>query len=85
MIGHVTAAIGLVDEWAALWALPIAFMTGLCFGAMALAVTAFSESYDFFMYYLTLFVTPVFYVYMERFQTWLKRGKPSSQVEHAKA
>lgn len=38
-----------------------------------------------FSQFLTLFVTPVFYVYMERFQAWLRRGKPSGQAKHAKA
>lgn len=55
----VTAALGLVTHWTALWVVPVAFMTGLCFGAMALVVTSYSRSYDFFMYYLTLFITPM--------------------------
>ncbi len=46
-------------EWAIL-ALPLLFILGLCFGALALVVTAVSKSYDFFMYYFTLLVTPMF-------------------------
>lgn len=56
----VAAALGIVDQWSALWALPMAFLIGCCFGAMALVVTAVSPSYDFFLYYFTLVITPMF-------------------------
>lgn len=55
----VASALGAVDGWRALWALPAVLLTGLCFGAMALVVTAFARNYDFFLYYNTLFVTPM--------------------------
>ncbi len=55
----VTVLFGIVDNWMALWALPIAFGTGMCFGSMALVVTSFSRSYEFFMYYMTLVITPM--------------------------
>ena len=32
---------------------------GLCFGALALVVTSLAPSYDFFMYYFTLVITPM--------------------------
>jgi lipooligosaccharide transport system permease protein len=38
--------------------IPIIFLTGLVFSALGLIVTALAPSYDFFMYYFTLFVTP---------------------------
>lgn len=52
-------ALGYVASPLALWALPAIFLTGLCFAALGLIVTAVSPSYDFFMYYFTLFVTPM--------------------------
>lgn len=55
----VAAFMGLVDGWQALWALPIAFLLGTSFTAMALVVTAVSQSYDFFLYYFTLVITPM--------------------------
>ncbi|RLA18386.1 MAG: nodulation protein NodJ [Gammaproteobacteria bacterium] len=55
----VTALSGFVESVSALWVLPIAFLTGCCFGSVALTVTALSRSYDFFMYYLSLVVTPM--------------------------
>jgi len=52
-------ALGYVAGPLALWALPAIFLTGLCFAALGLIVTAVSPSYDFFMYYFTLFITPM--------------------------
>ena len=55
----VIALLGLVPSPLALLALPAIFLTGLCFAALGLIVTAVSPSYDFFMYYFTLFITPM--------------------------
>jgi len=51
--------IGLIASPLALWVLPLVFLTGLTFAAMGLIVTALAPSYDFFLYYFTLFVTPM--------------------------
>lgn len=56
----IAALLGLVHDWSALWVLPIVLLTGICFGAMALVVTSLARSYDFFLYYFTLIVTPMF-------------------------
>ncbi len=45
---------------AAIMALPVVFLSGLTFGAMAMVVTAISPGYDFFLYYFTLVTTPMF-------------------------
>jgi lipooligosaccharide transport system permease protein len=58
----VAAALGLVQSWLALWLLPVIFLTGLAFSGMGLIMTALSPSYDFFMYYFTLFITPMMLV-----------------------
>lgn len=55
----VAALLGAVDGWLALLVLPVAFLTGLCFGAMALVITAVARNYDFFLYYFTLLLTPM--------------------------
>ena len=55
----VIAMLGLVASPLALWALPVIFLTGLAFAALGLIVTALAPSYDFFMYYFTLFITPM--------------------------
>jgi lipooligosaccharide transport system permease protein len=55
----VISALGFVASPLALWALPVIFCTGLAFSALGLIVTALAPSYDFFMYYFTLFITPM--------------------------
>jgi lipooligosaccharide transport system permease protein len=55
----VVAILGLTTSPLALWAIPAIFLTGLAFAAPGLIVTALAPSYDFFMYYFTLFITPM--------------------------
>lgn len=55
----VATALGLVDGWLALWVLAVIPLIGLCFGAMAMFITSISPSYDFFLYYFTLALTPM--------------------------
>lgn len=55
----VAAALGLAQSPLALWVLPVVFLTGLAFSALGLIMTAISPSYDFFMYYFTLVITPM--------------------------
>jgi lipooligosaccharide transport system permease protein len=55
----VAAALGLVASPFALWVLPLIFLTGLAFAGLGLVMTSLSPSYDFFMYYFTLAVTPM--------------------------
>ncbi len=43
----------------ALSVLPLVFLIGLSFSALGLVMTALAPSYDFFMYYFTLFITPM--------------------------
>ncbi len=58
----VIAALGLTTSPLALWAIPVIFLTGLTFAAMGLIICALAPSYDFFMYYFTLFITPMMLV-----------------------
>ncbi len=55
----VVAALGLTHGPLALWALPAVVLTGLAFAALGLIWNALAPSYDFFMYYFTLFITPM--------------------------
>ena len=55
----VAAALGLVPSPLALAVIPLVFLTGLAFAGLGLIMTALSPSYDFFMYYFTLCVTPM--------------------------
>ncbi len=55
----VSIALGFAQSALALWVLPVMFVTGLAFASLGLIITALSPSYDFFMYYFTLFITPM--------------------------
>lgn len=55
----VAAALGLVPSPLALAVVPLILLTGLAFAGLGLIMTALSPSYDFFMYYFTLCVTPM--------------------------
>jgi lipooligosaccharide transport system permease protein len=51
--------LGLSHSPLTLWILPLTILIGLTFGALGLVMTALAPSYDFFMYYFTLVVTPM--------------------------
>src|SRR3972149_4510572 len=55
-------ALGLTHSALVLWAIPVVFLTGLAVAGMGLVMTALSPSYDFFMYYFTLVITPMMLV-----------------------
>ncbi len=55
----VIAMLGLSASPLALWTIPVIFLTGIAFGALGLIICALAPSYDFFMYYFTLFITPM--------------------------
>ena len=56
----VAALLGAISHWQALLCVPLFFLTGLCFAGPAIMVASFSRSYDFFNYYITLALTPMF-------------------------
>jgi len=58
----VATLLGAVQSWQAILAIPAVFLTGLCFSSLALMVTSVARSYDFFLYYNTLFITPMLLV-----------------------
>jgi len=58
-IGVVAVGLGILDLAGMLLALPVVFLASLAFASMALIVTALSPSYDFFLYYFTLLLTPM--------------------------
>src|SRR3970040_2454841 len=56
----VAAFLGAVHTWHALWVPPVLFLIGLCFSGMGLIMSALAPGYDFFNYYVTLVLTPMF-------------------------
>jgi len=55
----VASLLGLVSGPEALLVLPVILLLGFCFAACAMVITALSRSYDFFLYYFTLVMTPM--------------------------
>jgi lipooligosaccharide transport system permease protein len=55
----VATALGLTESWFALAIVPLALLLGIVFASLGLIMTALSPSYDFFMYYFTLVITPM--------------------------
>ena len=58
----VALALGLTSPALVAWVIPVIFLTGLAFASMGLIMTSLSVSYDFFMYYFTLAITPMMLV-----------------------
>ena len=50
---------GLSHSAMSLWMIPLALLVGLVFASIGLITTALAPSYDFFMYYFTLVITPM--------------------------
>ncbi|SOZ54603.1 putative ABC TRANSPORTER, membrane component [Cupriavidus taiwanensis] len=55
----VAGVLGYAQMPGALLALPVIVLAGIAFAALAMIVTALAPSYDFFMFYQTLVMTPM--------------------------
>jgi len=55
----VALALGLGRSGTMVLIVPVAFLIGLCFSGLGLVMTAMAKSYDFFMYWFTLAITPM--------------------------
>jgi lipooligosaccharide transport system permease protein len=54
--------LGLSREWSMLLVLPLLFAIGLTAAALGLVVNAYAKNYDFFTYYFTIVVTPMWFL-----------------------
>ena len=55
-------ALDLSREWSMLLTLPLLFLVGLTGAAIGLLVNAYAKNYDFFTYYFTVVVTPMWFL-----------------------
>lgn len=84
----VMGLLGLIKSPLVLWIVPLIALSGLVFAGMGLVVTAVSPSYDFFMYYFTLVVSPmmlisgVFYP-AENLPGWIRAVAEVLPLTHA--
>jgi len=73
-----------------LYVLPLIFVTGLAFAGLGLVMTSLSPSYDFFMYYFTLAITPMMlasgvFFPLEQLPVWLQAAAQALPLTHAVA
>jgi lipooligosaccharide transport system permease protein len=83
----VIALFGLAPSWWGLWVLPVGFVAGVLFAGMALTVTGMSKSYEFFNYYFTLIVSPMFlfsgiFFPLERVPEWARTAAQLLPLTH---
>ena len=81
-------ALGLVASPLALLVIPLVFLTGFAFASLGLIMTALSPSYDFFMYYFTLAITPMMLVSgvffpVDQLPAWLQGVAQALPLAHA--
>lgn len=84
----VACALGLVASSLALLVVPLVLLTGLAFASLGLVMTALSPSYDFFMYYFTLVITPMMLISgvffpLEQLPGWLQSAAQALPLAHA--
>lgn len=61
--GIMLASLPLFGLWPSPWViglLPVLFMAGVFFAALGLIMTSLAESYEFFNYFISLIITPLF-------------------------
>jgi lipooligosaccharide transport system permease protein len=86
----VAIALGLGQSWTMVFIVPLAFLIGLTFSGLGLIMTALAKSYDFFMYWFTLALTPmmllsgVFYP-LANMPAWLQAIAGALPLTHAVA
>lgn len=81
-------ALGLIASRLALLVIPLVFLTGFAFASLGLIMTALSPSYDFFMYYFTLAITPMMLVSgvffpVDQLPAWLQGVAQALPLSHA--
>ncbi len=56
----VTIALGFAESWTVVWVLPLMPLVGFLFATIGMLMTSFARDYDFFTYFFTLFIEPMF-------------------------
>jgi lipooligosaccharide transport system permease protein len=54
-------ALGVGEVWPGVLAIGLLLVTGVIFASMGLVITSLAKGYDFFNYYFTLAITPMFF------------------------
>jgi lipooligosaccharide transport system permease protein len=77
----------LVPAWTALLVIPVAFVAGLLFSAMAIVVSGLAKSYDVFNYYFTLVIAPMYlfggvFFPLDRMPAWIQKAALAVPLTH---
>jgi len=83
----VATAFRLVPAWSAFLVVPIAFVAGLLFSAMAVVVSGLAKSYDVFNYYFTLVIAPMYlfggvFFPLDRMPPWIRHAALAVPLTH---
>ena len=83
----VATAFRLVPAWTAILVVPVAFLAGLLFSAMALVVSGLAKSYDVFNYYFTLVIAPMYlfggvFFPLDRMPGWIQHAALGVPLTH---
>lgn len=54
------ACLGLIGSWQAIGLVPVLILEAFLFSSLGMLMTSFAKDYDFFTYYITLFLEPMF-------------------------
>lgn len=87
-IVHVVATVfRLVPAWSAVLLVPVAFLSGLLFSAMAVVVSGLAKSYDVFNYYFTLVIAPMYlfggvFFPLDRMPAWIRHAALCVPLTH---
>lgn len=54
--------LGIAHGWRPLTVMPVVLLIGLAFSGLGLIMTALAKSYEFFVFYFTLLITPMMFV-----------------------
>lgn len=86
----VATLLGAVGSWGALLAIPVGFLTGLCFASLGMVVTGLAKNYDLFLIYNTMVITPMLllsgvFFPLERMPEYIQLGANLLPLTHAVA
>ncbi len=84
----VLAFFGLLNSWTILLMPILMTVTGLLFSSIGMLMTSFARNYDFFSYYFTLFISPMFvfsgtFFPLDKLPTWAKYLAQVLPLTHA--
>jgi lipooligosaccharide transport system permease protein len=87
MVGML-AAFGIAEGPQLAFFLPLILAVGFLFASLAMVVTSYARNFDFFTYYLQLFISPMFFFSgiffpLSAFPPWVRQVSQCLPLTHA--